>query len=116
MSHAGTSVGVCGDTHRVTKPTPDNFYSARFPVPFLHTILSEFSDRTFVLLELSGDTNHREAEFVSDRRIEIEVIVFVRECRFLDIRRVRTVSIFPNEPLPSGAPVPSVSVGAHACR
>ena len=88
MSHAGTSVGVCGDAHRVTKPTPGNFNSARFPVPFLHTILGEFGYRTLVLLELSCDPNHREAKFVGDGRIKIEVIVFVRECRFLDVRRV----------------------------
>ena len=96
MSHACTSICVRRDTHRVPKPTPDDLNSTCFRVPFLHTILGELGDRTFVLLELTSDTNHREAEFVSDRGIEIEVIAFVRECRF--------TSTSPTNPCPSRPP------------
>ena len=110
VAHARAAVGVRRRRPSCRRPAPR--WIAIAPAARYHcSILSWMNarDPPLVVLVVGGDAAHREAERILHRRIEIEVVVLVRQRRLLQVRRVRAVGVLLDERLP--LPSPSAARG-----
>src|SRR5262249_28623540 len=87
---------------------------ARLHEPLRHLVLDEDAELLLVVLVVSGDADHGEAERILHGGVEVERVVLVGQRRLLQIGKVPAVGVLLDERLPTGAPGGRLAEGAHA--
>src|SRR5215469_17987124 len=101
VSHSGAAIGVRGWSHGAWRAFVDR-YGPGLHEPLRHLVLHKDANLLFVLLEVGRDPTDRLAESVFYCRVEIEVVVLVRQRRLLNVGYIPAIRGFLAERLPRG--------------
>jgi hypothetical protein len=99
ITHSGPTIGMRGGSHRAGRSLLHR-YSAGLHEPLRHLVLDEGAQSLLIVFVVGGDADYREAHGVFHDRIEVEIVVLVRQRRFLQIGDVEAVGILLDEGFP----------------